>query len=277
MIISRYFILVFLICLSAAAIAQTIQGQVVAAEGGNGLGFVNIGVLNNTRGTVSDEQGHFSLDLSGMAPGDTLRFSLIGYEIQDRRVGDLQEQKESLLLKLRTQAYDLVEVVVVPVDYREKVLGNRVKGKFAQGGFSNNELGHEIGVKMKVKKRPTWLEEVYLNISRCDYDSIFYRLNIYQMDGKRPGPSLLKAPIYLEYSQAEALAGELTIDLRPYHLYTEKDFVVSLEIVKDLGPLGLYMPITVAGNKSLYRYTSQSPWAKLPVGFSISTKVKQER
>lgn len=271
----RHFIFSVLWLLPVCASAQRIEGRVTTAEG-TALSFVNIGVLSNTRGTVSDEEGYFQLQLDDMAGGDTLRFSLIGYESYDIGVAAARRQSAPLAIPLKAIAYDLAEVVVVPRKVREKVLGNRVSSKFAQGGFGNNELGHEIGVLMKVKGRPTWLEEVYLNIARCEYDSIFYRLNIYRVADKYPRETLLQTPIYLQYSQAEALGGELVVDLRPYQLYTEEDFVVSLEIVKDLGQGGLYLRAALR-NKSYFRYTSQSSWTKIPVGLGIATKVQQQR
>src|SRR5690606_40313860 len=60
--------------------AQTISGQVTDQETGEALEFVNVGVLNRNIGTVTDEQGNFSLPLSPKNDADTLRISLIGYE-----------------------------------------------------------------------------------------------------------------------------------------------------------------------------------------------------
>ncbi|MEO1410133.1 MAG: carboxypeptidase-like regulatory domain-containing protein [Bacteroidota bacterium] len=97
--------------LPVCASAQRIEGRVTTAEG-TALSFVNIGVLSNTRGTVSDEEGYFQLQLDDMAGGDTLRFSLIGYESYDIGVAAARRQSAPLAIPLKATAYDLAEVVV---------------------------------------------------------------------------------------------------------------------------------------------------------------------
>ena len=256
--------------------AQVVSGNTIEADTKMPLTFVNVGILNGTIGTVSDEEGRFSLDLSGVNSTDTLRFSAIGYETKDVIVREVQGQV-GLNISMTKTSYVLQEVRVVPKDYKVKKVGNHMTSEAMSAGFKDNLLGYEVGTRMKIKNRPAILENVTIHFARCEYDSIFYRLNIYEMDGKLPGKNVLTEPIYLSYSKAEALAG-LEIDMTPYSIWVEDDFLVSLELVKDHGPGGLFFCCGFFASKALYRETSQAKWQKIPmgVGISIGALIRQE-
>jgi hypothetical protein len=68
------------------------------------------------------------------------------------------------------------------------------------------------------------------------------------------------------------------INLTPYDLLVGKKYLVSIEIVKDLGELGLKFYATLKVDKfpTLYRGTSQDKWETAyhkskPYGISIMT------
>ena len=54
-------------------------------------------------------------------------------------------------------------------------------------------------------------------------------------------------------------------------------FLVTVEIVKDLGERGLYFKSGLFNSKSYFRYTSQSGWGTIGIGIGIATKIKQEQ
>jgi len=153
-------------------------------------------------------------------------------------------------------------------------LGVSTKRKFVQAGFSENNLGYEIGVLMKVRKSAI-IERVIINVARCCYDTLFYRVNIYRRDGKRMFENILEEPIYIELPK-DMVAEEVVIDLERYNLVVQGDFLVSLEHVKDLGPGVLYFCASM-GSRSYYRKTSQGKWESAPVGISISVEAKVEK
>ncbi|MEZ5069915.1 MAG: carboxypeptidase-like regulatory domain-containing protein [Bacteroidales bacterium] len=72
--------------------AQEIRGHVVDAETGLPLEFVNIGVPGLPRGTISDVEGTFVLNVEGLDPRNRIRFSLIGYAAREFTLAELMNQ-----------------------------------------------------------------------------------------------------------------------------------------------------------------------------------------
>lgn len=242
----------------------TVQNRVIDAKSGGGLAYVNIGIPGKNRGTVSDEAGAFSLELSEDFARDTLQFSSIGYETVSITLADLRVME--MPIPLVKKVMKLQEIVVQPKDYKERFFGNFINSNVVQAGFSENVLGKECGVLMRTKK-PTQLEQVQINFSSCSYDSVYFRLNVYQQLEDESFVNLLDKPIVLVYSQKE-LAETLLIDLGPYNVTVNGRFMLSVEYIKDLGEGSLYFKSKL-GKKTYVRSTSQAAWEKVPVGISL--------
>jgi hypothetical protein len=274
----RKLFLLFILILPCSLGAQSLSGRIIEEVGSQGIGFVNIGVLNQSTGTVSTENGHFELSTRNVQATDTIRFSAIGYATSDWKLTELRAALERGPIVMEKKAYVLEEIRVVPKDYKRKRLGNFITNKAISAGFMNNNLGHELGTKMKMKKGEAQLESITINFAVCDYDSIFYRLNVYSMDRRLPSENLLNEPIYLNLSGDEALKG-IKLDVRPYQIWVEDDFFVSLELVKDLGEGNLNFTAGFFAAKTYYRETSQAKWEVAPVslGIGIGATVLQEQ
>lgn len=256
------------LCLVSFGQAQstsfTIQNQVIDAKSGIGLAFVNIGIPGKNKGTVSDEGGHFNLSFDESFANDTLQFSCIGFgsvriTLRDLRSMDLPIQMAKKVVKLE-------EIVVLPKDYKEKFFGHFTSSNFVQAGFSENVLGKECGVLMRTKN-PTLLEQVQINFAECSYDSVYFRLNVYQLGDNEEFVNILEQPIVLAYSKQE-LAETLLIELSPYQITVNGNFMLSVEYIKDLGKGSLNFKASM-GKKTYVRATSQGAWEKVPVGISL--------
>jgi len=71
--------------------SQLVTGKIVDADTKNPIGYVNIGVVGGYKGTVCDNDGSFSLNLSQQNDFDTLRISIIGYYPISFTVGDFKK------------------------------------------------------------------------------------------------------------------------------------------------------------------------------------------
>ena len=102
--------LLFIVCLlcSPSLVAQKttrVTGQVTDQNGINLIG-VNVIIKNTTKGTITDINGHYELNV----PSDgTLKFSFIGYVDQGQKVNSLTEINVVLI----EEAEDLDEIVVI--------------------------------------------------------------------------------------------------------------------------------------------------------------------
>ena len=273
-IIRIMFLLVFI---PISGWSETVSGRMVDGETGETLPYVNIGVLGGERGTVSNEQGYFHIDLTDLMPESTIRFSYIGYENHDATVEKLSGLGGILgEVKLTPITLEMQPVLVYPRDFKEKVVGNPNPPRMVRAGFKEDSLGYEVGIRVKIKKRPTVLKTLTLHGVTTTYDSVFYRLNVYEMDDKQPGKNILKKPIYITLTDFEQLA-DITLDLTPHHIVVHDDFVITLEYVKELGEGDLQFSTGILNGKIFYRKTSQAPWHSAPFGLGMSVLIRYEK
>lgn len=111
------FLSVFLLFFAlSGAIAQTrvVEGKVTALEDGQPLPGVNVIVQGTSKGTATDFEGHYRIEL---ATGEnTLNFSFIGYKTVSENVGE--RTTVDVVLELDTKS--LEEVVVVAYGTQKK-------------------------------------------------------------------------------------------------------------------------------------------------------------
>ncbi|MBN1184453.1 MAG: carboxypeptidase-like regulatory domain-containing protein [Bacteroidales bacterium] len=234
--------------------------------------YVNIGIINKNVGTVSDQNGNFTIVLDTQYENDTIVFSCIGYQPFLIKFSDFKNQyKKDVVLK--EKVFELSEVTVKPKVYKYKRLGVTSQSKSIQAGFKENQLGYECGIIIKLNKKAS-LEKLIINVASCSYDSIFYRVNIYSIKGKMNFENILKQPIYISLAK-EDIKDKIELDLRKYDITVRNDVLITLEHVKDLGPGHLFF---CAGmSKTYYRKTSQGKWETAPIGISLSVDTKVEK
>lgn len=262
-----------LIMASNILIGQQISGIVRNARNNQPIEFVNMGIVGKNVGTVTNLQGEFSFLVDSTYNNDTLLFSVIGYHSVLIEIGTLRKNATHKVI-LEEKDYALAEVVVKPKIFKERTLGVTTKFKKISAGFKDNLLGYELGIRMKVKKT-AYIKKVDINISYCSYDTIFYRLNIYKVHGKKDFENILKEPIYIKMPK-ELVKDKIQIDLESKNIVVEGDFLITLEHIKELGEGYLYFCAGLT-DKTYYRKTSQGKWESAPVGISISVIADVEK
>jgi hypothetical protein len=269
-----------LLCLSVlvtsfSANAQ-LKGLVIDAETKKPIPYVNIGIVNKNVGTVSLEDGKFEILLDTKYDNDTIRFSSIGYDELSATVKEFcssNTRNHEVGLKPRTIL--LNEVVISSKPKKVETLGHVPKSRFTKAGFFFNRLGHEIGTLFEnTEASIQYLDSVQLNFVTCDYDSIFIRLNVYSIDEEEV-KNILPRNVLIGMSRKKVLSRPI-IDLSQFNLTIGKKFLVSIEIVKDLGASGLkfYAVLKAEKNSTRYRTTSQAKWEtafhkEKPIGISM--------
>lgn len=252
---------------------QQYTGRIIDDSTGKVIAYANIGVVHKSIGTVSDFNGNYSIEISEQFDADSIRISCIGYYPCVLKVIDFKTQEQRDIY-LKPQIFAIEEVQVKPRLFEQKTLGVTTKSKMAQAGFEENQLGYECGILFQSKKS-TIIETIHLNVARCTYDTVFYRVNIYKSSGNMEFENVLQQPIYIHLTQKE-IQDEIIIDLKNHHLTLTGDFLITLEHVKDLGPGILYFCAGFS-NKTYFRKTSQAMWEKVPVGISLSIEARVEK
>lgn len=278
----KQFALFILICLSVMiAQAQTFEGQVLNKATGVSIEYVSIGVVGKNVGTVSDADGRYSLAIAKQFDGDSICFSSIGYKSKTIAVG-IYKQLEDKNILLEPKVLELREIGVTSKGVKNRRLGNNYANKLFSSGFDNNNKGYELGVLLKIDK-PTMLKIVNCHLNSCSYDSLFYRLNVYQVKGTKKSPvfeNILQQPIFLSKKVDEKQKSVISFDISAYDITIDDDILVTLEHIKDLGDGGLLFSSNFkihSGAKSYYRKTSHGIWEEAPVKIGMSIETVQEK
>ena len=249
------------------------QGVVADFETQQALAFVNIGIVNQNSGTVSDLDGFFSLKIHTSQKDETLKFSMIGYESYSKKISSFLSQNSSGdTIYMMPEVVELSEIVLSEKKWRRKTLGNKTKSKSVSTGFTNNVLGNEIGVIISVKDTPTVLESFNFHINENQYKPLVFRVNIYSLKNGEPHKSLVYENIIVNTSLRN---GMMRIDLREYNVWVDDDFYIGLEWIQDLGNKSLLFSADRLTGVIVNRQTSQGNWNKvkgLGLGFHVEVK-----
>ena len=112
----RIYTLLFFLCSNFYVIAQDqFNGIVKDRDTGQEMPYVNVGVVNKRVGTVSKENGKFSLliDFKKISKLDTLQISSVGYKTIKKSVGELNLMNTKYETILMTKdVFELDEVVL---------------------------------------------------------------------------------------------------------------------------------------------------------------------
>jgi len=240
---------------------------VIISDKNEPLDYVNIGIVGTSLGTVSDEEGQFQLFFNESVKGsDIVRFSSIGFESQNISVLDLKKEN-NLTITLATKTTQLEEVVVIPEFLNSKIKGNkntdaRMNVFYSISKKPNQNLGAEIGRKFKIKKKSR-LKKVRFYIAQNNFDTVLFRINVYNIKKRKPGKNILSQNIIHEVVGKKS--GWIEVDLMPYQILTNRSVVVGVEwIGHSKNGKSLTLPITIpsVGSVHFYKYGSQNKWKR---------------
>ena len=112
------FLILFLVIINLALSqafgqTQTVTGTVLEAETRLAVLGANVSIKNSTRGTITNLEGQYSIEASAV---DTLVFSFIGMQNQERAVGNLS----SIDVSLEMSSIGIEEVIAIGYGRQKK-------------------------------------------------------------------------------------------------------------------------------------------------------------
>jgi len=269
------------------------KGKVVDDKTGEPLPYVNIGIVEQGVGTVSDEEGLFHLNFEKNEVESTaiILFSALGYAPLNIPVAEMPLVfNDYPVFKMTPERVSLNEVVVSNKDGRfipdaigYKNFGERTFGYWKDQIALGGELATRIIAKSGIRRLDRLQFEVFYNPS----DSLLLRVNIYEDDGVmgRPKTNLNKSGenVLVTVKKTDKM---VWVDLKPYNIYVQNDFMVSLELLKVYGSEELDLILAAAFNQygSYRKYASQDKWERiadqnmayyLETSFMVPEKVAQ--
>lgn len=270
--VKAFFLIWFL--LPCICVAQSdYKGRVLDAKTNAPIPYVNIGIVNKGIGTVSDEEGlfHLPLNIPDLSPDEKILFSSLGYQSLEIFVRDIElVYNEYPVIQLEPEIVALNEVVVtnIDADFVDELVGNTNSfGTNAYGYWKDNvALGGELATRIRVEKGFRKLNSLGFEIASNEMDSVLLRINIYDLAGERnvSKTNLNKSGKNILFKLKKDNTNP-RIDLMPYGISVENDFVVSLEIIEIYGNDALALAIPAIHNDagSFRRYASQDKWERI--------------
>lgn len=220
---------------------------------------------NSTIGTISDENGNYTLRIPFKTKDDIV-FSSIGYKDLIKSSDQLIENSTVIL---EYNAISLDPVVINAKKMKEKVIGQKSKPMLTFSKmFDQNIPTIEQGTIFNVYQKTKLKSYNFHIIPSSKFKEITLKLNIYNINDHIPDKVLLSENIIYKTNNT----GWQLVDLTAYHLIFNnlKQIAVTLQLV-DYKPLeGVDFVFGISAKKSisddlLFRYQNQGKWEKVRV------------
>jgi predicted alpha/beta superfamily hydrolase len=260
-------IIVLTLCITHCSFSQTkITGKVIDAEKKYPLAFVNIGIKEENIGTVSKEDGSFTIIVPSKYQSHILTFSIVGYYESHLPINDLLSNRNATI-KLKEKTVQLNEVVISGEKLVEKKYGIKRRGAihFTDGVFKKDD-SFEIGQVIHLGNSLAQITSLNLHINSSRPDSANFRINFYRYnaDENIPKERILQQSILQRHPVNE---GWLKFDLSDYNILIKGDVLMSLEFIpeteKDVKQI--FYEVKIGGSsKSFFRKTSLGQWTRPP-------------
>jgi hypothetical protein len=270
-----FYVIAVLVLLSSQIYGQLQKGIVLSTETNSGIGFVSIGIIGKNIGTVADEKGNFTINIDPGFDNDSLKFSMIGYEPVTFSVKQFKVLPEKKIY-LKPLVYNLKEVRISARASKMVTMGIQVKSSSLLSGFAYNNPGAELGINITVRK-PVMLSDINFNVARCTFDSVTYRLNVYQLEGNGKYRNILVRPVYITFSKNK-IKKAITFDLRNYSIRIEGVVLITMELYKSPGEGNLLFYTDPKEDFTWNRKASEGDWVKTPgeIGLYLHGKLLTE-
>ncbi len=236
----KVLVLTILICFEAKAQKDKIhlvRGFVQNSQTNEPIPYANIGIPNTQIGTLSNEDGSFSLRIPAKYRDQNLIFSSVGYEKKSLVVNEISQSK-SLNVSLRELVSQLEEVIVSSEKFKKQrtVFGN---GKSVLlNGFSKGDTlyaGAAVALLINKSQYPdlNYVQGASLYIARNKMPSFKVRLRLMTVDsmsGLKPGEDILNEQIVVKSSIKK---GWLKFPIEEAHQINDKAFYLTFEWILD--------------------------------------------
>jgi CarboxypepD_reg-like domain len=242
---------------------RLLAGVVKARDTRLPIPYVSIGIRGKNIGTVSDEQGAFSLRVLAARSGDSLTFSAVGYQAQSFLVARfVANQSQPLLLTQKVTS--LAEVVVRGKSTKVRRIGTATHNPLLWGNVISKHT-HDINEFAKLiplANVPSQLVQACILLRRPTVDTVTFRLNFYRVLQGLPAERVIEQTILVRTAIQN---GWLIIDLTKYALTLHTDFYLGFEFLPDKqGAVPVFSYGAQFGGAAIVRTSSLGTWKREP-------------
>lgn len=264
------FILFQLVAFQSFSQEISMKGIIADSETKSPIEFVNIGVLNKNKGTISNLNGQFKLVVSRRFSNDSLTISHINYyaiKIAIENFGN-----KTIFLEAKTN--ELIEVVVSNKKKRNRKIGVKSYNPLLWLNAISEDMDIiENAQRINIPNKTVRVKYVNIYVrSGFTSDSSFVRINFYKNVYNKPDEKIIFQNIV---GKKKIEPGWLQIDLTGQDIYLEEDFFVGVEFIPDFkNKLEVYIGAILTKGKGYSRTNSQGKWNKLQGASTINVEIE---
>ena len=263
---------VLIIILNFLGYAQNIKmnGLIIDSNTKEPVEFVNIGILNKNKGTVSNQKGRFNIEVLKKFLKDSLTISHINYY----PVKILIKQFKNKTIYLDSKTIELSEVIVSNKKKRKRKIGVKSYNPllWLRSISKDNDI-IENAQRINIPDKSVRIKYVNIYLRKgFESDSSFVRINFYKNVDNAPSEKIV---FKNTLRKKQIKPGWLQIDLTKDYVYVEEDFFVGVEFIPDFkNPLEVYIGAILTKGKGYQRSNSQGKWNKLQGASTINVEIE---
>jgi len=161
--------------------------------------------------------------------------------------------------------------------HKIKTIGNKPRTGSANSSFSAVK-GNQVGIEINAGRKPVQLMQLSFHTKNDSNDSVLVKVNVYKMDGKKPGKiNLVTADVKGFIKCCNAGTVQLnTIDLSAYDIKVSGDILVAIEFLETKNDSNISFACGLFNGGSFYKKADNVTWKKIPVvGADFSVQVRK--
>lgn len=232
----KNFIALFLLLSGIYGYAQVISGTVFSSEENKPIPYVKIGVEKETSGTISDENGQFSIDLSQADKTHKIRIEVAGFENYTTSVLDFIKNNDQKIF-LKEKVKNIQEVKLTPKKFVNKNWGVNTKTKHVLYSV-NPELRREdflgeTALEFNASKRSK-IKNINLNVASYQSDRpVVMRYVIYSEKNGFPDQNILDEEITVKLTEDMIKSGTFVLDVNDRNIWVQGKFFIGIQFLKE--------------------------------------------
>lgn len=264
------FILFHLLIFQSFSQEIEMNGIITDVETKKPIEFVNIGILNKNKGTISNLNGEFYLSVTKKFFNDSLTISHVNYYPIKVPIKNFRNQ--TIFLEPKTN--ELSEVIVSNKKKRKRKIGVKSYNPLLWLGTISEDMDIiENAQRINIPDKSVRVKFVNIYL-RAGFksDSSFVRINFYKNVDNTPSEKIVFENI-IQKKKIEP--GWLQIDLTKHYIYLEEDFFLGVEFLPDFkNPRDVYIGAILTKGKGYSRRSSQGKWNKLQGASTINVEIE---
>ncbi|BFO64806.1 alpha/beta fold hydrolase [Chryseobacterium sp. KCF3-3] len=230
-----YHTLFFLLTASAFH-GQVISGTIISKNENHPIPYVKIGIEKKSIGTISDEKGNFSIDLSNTDPQQKIIIEVPGFDPYQEAIQNFKKNDQQKIF-LTEKTKNIKEITIKPKKLIDKNWGVNTKTKSVMYSVNphlrKEDFLGETALAFNAKKKSK-IKNINLNIASYTSDKpVVMRYTIYSEKEGFPDKNILDEEITVELTSDMIKDGTYTLDVNDRNIWVHGKFFIGIQFLKE--------------------------------------------